>query len=200
MDNLAFNSDTLKINATGDWGIDKGRQSSAFSIALDSSDLEKTFTLFNHPGTMENGTGRIDSDIRWNAPPHAFSFDKLNGSVRLNFRKGRLLGVEPGAGRVFGLLGTLNFNDLFSKGFTFDRIEGAFVIKDGNASTDNLMMDGPAAKVEIKGRVGLAARDYDHRVTVTPRSSTTLPLAGALAGDCRWGRRCCCSEAVSTGT
>lgn len=182
VDSLAFNSDALKINATGDWNIDKGRQSSAFSIALDSSDLEKTFILFNHPGTMENGAGRIDSDIRWNAPPHAFSFDKLNGNVRLNFRKGRLLGVEPGAGRVFGLLGTLNFNDLFSKGFTFDRIEGEFSIKDGNAQTDNLTMEGPAAKVEIKGRVGLAAKDYDHRVTVIPRSSTTLPLAGALAG------------------
>ncbi|MEQ6340070.1 MAG: TIGR02099 family protein [Gammaproteobacteria bacterium] len=182
LDNLSMVSDTLRITSSGDWVIDKGRQVSSFTIAMESDDLEKTFALFGHGGAIENGKGRSDIVARWAGAPSAFSYERLNGSLRLNFKKGRILGIEPGAGRVFGLLGTLNFNDLFSKGFTFDRIDGDFSIKDGNANTDNLAMEGPVAKVAIQGRVGLAAKDYDQRVTVTPRSSTTLPLAGALAG------------------
>ncbi len=182
LDNLAMGSDTLRITSSGDWVIDKGQQVSSFTIAMETEDLEKAFALFGHVGAIENGKGRSDIVARWNGAPSAFAYERLNGSMRLNFKKGRVLGIEPGAGRVFGLLGTLNFNDLFSKGFTFDRIDGDFSIKNGNAYTDNLAMEGPVAKVAIQGRVGLAAKDYDQRVTVTPRSSTTLPLAGALAG------------------
>jgi uncharacterized protein YhdP len=182
LDNLSMTSDTLRITSSGDWAVDKGRQVSSFTITMESDNLQKAFALFGNVGAIENGKGRSDIVARWNGAPGAFAYERLNGNLRLNFKKGRVLGIEPGAGRVFGLLGTLNFNDLFSKGFTFDRIEGDFSIKDGNAYTDNLAMEGPVAKVAIQGRVGLAAKDYDQRVTVTPRSSTTLPLAGALAG------------------
>jgi len=182
LDSLAMVSGTLRITSSGDWTIDKGQQASSFTIAMESDDLEQAFALFGHAGAIENGKGRSDIVARWAGAPGAFAYERLNGSLRLSFKKGRVLGIEPGAGRVFGLLGTLNFNDLFSKGFTFDRVEGDFSIKNGNAYTDNLAMEGPVAKVAIQGRVGLAAKDYDQRVTVTPRSSTTLPLAGALAG------------------
>lgn len=182
LDSLTMTSDALRITSSGDWAIDKGQQVSSFAIAMESDDLEKAFALFGHVGAIENGKGRSDIVARWAGAPSAFAYERLNGNLRLNFKKGRVLGIEPGAGRVFGLLGTLNFNDLFSKGFTFDRIDGDFSIKDGNAYTDNLAMEGPVAKVAIQGRVGLTAKDYDQRVTVTPRSSTTLPLAGALAG------------------
>ena len=43
-------------------------------------------------------------------------------------------------------------------------------------------MDGPAAHIEIAGRTGLGAQDYDQRATVTPALSSSLPLAGALFG------------------
>lgn len=77
---------------------------------------------------------------------------------------------------------SLDFSDLFQKGFAFDRIEGNFVIENGQAETDNLFMDGPSAHILARGRVGLAAEDYDQRVTVIPNMSGGLPLAAALAG------------------
>ena len=43
-------------------------------------------------------------------------------------------------------------------------------------------MEGPAARIEVTGRTGLAAKDYDQRATVTPAFSAGLPLAGALFG------------------
>ncbi len=75
----------------------------------------------------------------------------------------------------------LDFSDVFRKGFGFDRIRGSFTIEDGDAYTNNLYMEGPAARVEIAGRTGLADQDYDQLVTVTPRLTDSLPLLGVLA-------------------
>jgi uncharacterized protein YhdP len=43
-------------------------------------------------------------------------------------------------------------------------------------------MEGPSAKVEISGRTGLAAKDYDQRAVVTPALSDSIPIASALFG------------------
>jgi uncharacterized protein YhdP len=70
---------------------------------------------------------------------------------------------------------------VFKKGFGFDRLKGNFTIESGDAYTNDLYMDGPAARVEITGRTGLAEQDYDQFVTVTPHVSESLPVIGALA-------------------
>ena len=64
----------------------------------------------------------------------------------------------------------------------FDQISGAITFKRGQAYTDRLIMDAPAAQMQMQGRIGLQARDYDQQITVTPRLGGALPLAGALAG------------------
>lgn len=119
-----------------------------------------------------------------------FSLDKLNGDLSLDIRNGQLLELSPGAGRVFGLLSlqtlprrlTLDFSDVFKKGFTFDRIKGSFLLERGDAYTTNLYLEGPAARIDISGRTGLSVKDYDQLVTVTPHVTASLPLAGALVG------------------
>ena len=101
-----------------------------------------------------------------------------------------MLDIDPGAGRALGLLSlarlpkrlTLDFTDLFGEGFNFERITGNFVLDYGNAYTNDLVIDGPAARIDITGRVGLAERDYDELVTVTPYLDSSLPLAGAIVG------------------
>ena len=56
-----------------------------------------------------------------------------------------------------------------------------FAISDGDAFTNDLYMDGPAAHIDVSGRIGLATQDYDQRVVVTPRVSSSIPLVGGLA-------------------
>jgi uncharacterized protein YhdP len=77
---------------------------------------------------------------------------------------------------------TLDFSDLFAHGFSFDSIDGSFLVDSGNAYTNDLVVDGPAARIEISGRVGLVDKDYDQLVSVTPYIKSGLSLAGALAG------------------
>ncbi len=78
------------------------------------------------------------------APPSAFALAKLEtGAITLNVSEGRILEVEPGAGRFFGLLSlseiprrlSLDFSDFFRSGLSFNSITGTFGIDKGNAYT-----------------------------------------------------------------
>lgn len=119
-----------------------------------------------------------------------FSLANVNGTLNLDIKKGQMLNLKPTAGRLFGLLSlqtlprrlSLDFRDLFSKGFSFDHIDGIFTLENGNAYTNNLSMRGPSANIIVTGRTGLRTQDYDQIVTVTPQVSNSLPVASALFG------------------
>jgi uncharacterized protein YhdP len=103
---------------------------------------------------------------------------------------GQLLNIQPGAGRVFGLMSvaalprrlSLDFSDFFGKGLKFDSIRGDFELRAGDAFTNNLLLKGPAAEIGIIGRTGLGKRDYDQTAVVTGSVGNSLPVVGALAG------------------
>jgi uncharacterized protein YhdP len=96
--------------------------------------------------------------------------------------------VEAGAGRLLGLFSlaalprrlALDFRDTFKSGFQFDEINGDLTFHDGNAYTDNLTTKSPVAEITVKGRTGYIQQDFDQKVTVTPKVSGTLPVAGGL--------------------
>jgi len=69
-----------------------------------------------------------------------------------------------------------------SKGLGFDRITGDFELRDGSATTQNLQVAGPSVRMDVKGRIGLAARDYDQVVTVYPDVSGGVTLGAVLLG------------------
>ncbi|MCU0934905.1 MAG: TIGR02099 family protein [Gammaproteobacteria bacterium] len=188
---LRLEGPDLEAQATGDWIGSGDSQTSRLDGELKSPDLGRFLkTLgFNESG-LEGGRVRMQVQARWDGNPAAFSLAGARGVVALKIRDGALTDVSPGAGRVFGLLSvqalprrlTLDFRDLFGKGFRYQRIDGTFRVEDGDAYTEDLVVEGDAARIDIRGRVGLAAEDYDQHVTVMPRLSTTLPIAGALAG------------------
>jgi uncharacterized protein YhdP len=73
-----------------------------------------------------------------------------------------------------------DFSDIGRTGFAFDRIETRLQLMAGNAWSDGSFVKGPAARVDLNGRIGLGARDYDQHILVTPAVSNTLPLVGAI--------------------
>jgi uncharacterized protein YhdP len=116
--------------------------------------------------------------------------DHVGGDVALKASKGTLNDVQPGAGRVVGLLSfsalprrlALDFRDVFNRGFVFDDINADFVVIDGNAYTDNLKLTGPIADIGLIGRTGLRDHDYRQQAVVTAEPSKMLPTVGALLG------------------
>jgi uncharacterized protein YhdP len=190
VDRLLVASKKINLQATGDWHTVDGRNLSQFDVEIKNGKLASLLETYDFKENMSGGdlTGTLHAS--WQGAPWEFTPARVNGKLYLLIKDGRLLDVEPGAGRVFGLLSlhtlqrrlSLDFSDLFKKGFAFDRIEGNFVLDNGDAYTNDLVILGPAARIEISGRIGLANTDYDELVTVIPSMSSSLPLAGAIAG------------------
>jgi uncharacterized protein YhdP len=119
----------------------------------------------------------------------AFDMRLLDGALDLDVGAGRIVDVEPGAGRMLGLISItqiprrllLDFSDIFGDGLAFNSLRGHFELKDGQARTDDLRVDAAAAEILVKGRAGLAAQDYDQLIDVRPKASSVLPAVGALA-------------------
>lgn len=180
----------LVLDASGDWTMKGGSGVSRFEMRANTDDLGATLEELGYAAGMDGGEGVVRATAHWSGPPSWFSLERVDGTVRLLVKHGQLLRVDPGGGRVFGLLSlqalprrlALDFRDIAREGFGFDRIEGSFVISDGDAYTNDLYMIGPSAHIEVSGRVGLTTRDYDQHVIVTPQVSSTIPLVGGLAG------------------
>ena len=75
---------------------------------------------------------------------------------------------------------TLDFRDVFSKGFSFDRISANMKIASGVAETHDFLMLGSAARVAMQGQVDLAKETQNLVVRVTPSLSEGIAIAGAI--------------------
>ncbi|MFV1972998.1 MAG: YhdP family protein [Thiohalobacterales bacterium] len=187
---FAVKSDMLSLDASGNWRAESGRQVSQFDIEVTDGKLEILFREFNYQEDVSGGDIQGSLRASWPGAPWALRPAVVDGKLYLLVQDGQLLNIKPGAGRVFGLVSlhtlprrlSLDFDDLYKKGYTFDRIEGNFVLNDGDAFTSDLVIEGPAARIEISGRIGLEDEDYDELVTVVPHVGSSLPIAGVIAG------------------
>jgi uncharacterized protein YhdP len=191
IERIAFDNPDFTLTASGDWLVHDDTGGSHFKIDVTSRTLASLLERFGyHGGNIQVGRTRIAIDASWAGAPTDFTLDRMNGTFELHVTDGRFLDIEPGSGRLFGLLSlqslprrlSFDFDDLFKKGFAFDGIDGMFEIEAGDAYTNGLQMEGPSARIDVSGRTGLGAKDYDQRVVVTPALSNTLPVAGALFG------------------
>ena len=190
MDKLAIVGRDTEFTANGSWTIENDEQLTRVSAKLKTERFSALLAELGYSTGFEAGESRNKAQLEWAGDPLQFSAAKLNGSMKIKINKGQLFDISPGAGRIFGLLSlqalprrlTLDFSDLFKKGFSFDQIKGNFQLSQGDAYTTDLYLDGPAARIDVSGRAGLVQHDYDQLITVTPDVTGGLPLAGALLG------------------
>ncbi|MHB1142536.1 MAG: YhdP family protein [Sulfuricaulis sp.] len=175
----------MKLNAKGRWAFDGKNHESRFDIEFSSPDMGKTMEAFGAPDQLAGGEVSVKSSLSWSGSPSNPQLAALSGKVDVSARKGRFLKVKAGAGRLFGLLDlsaigrylTLDFTPVFGKGLIYDRIQGEIKIEKGNAYTSGFSIRGPATQLDIGGRIGLAAEDFDLALELQPKLSDTVTIA-----------------------
>ncbi|HXP01397.1 MAG TPA: YhdP family protein [Luteibacter sp.] len=190
IDQLRAQSKNVQITATGDWNGDEKRSRTHLAMDFASEDVARMFDALGFAGILQGGRTEAKLDATWPGGPSALALANMDGTLKVDVANGRILEVQPGVGRLFGLVSvtelprrlSLDFGDVLGKGFAFDSITGDFRFANGNASTQNLKIRAPAAEITITGRAGLKARDYDQEVLVVPHLGSSLPVVGALAG------------------
>lgn len=193
LESSEFNTEDASFTVTGraGWVIDSGDptgQRSYLDATLASTDIDQTMQRLDYqPGIIGNDM-ELHFDVSWSGAPRQDFMASLDGAVEVRFGAGQLNEVEPGAGRVFGLMSvvalprrlSLDFSDVFDKGFGFDQITGSFQLASGDALTCDLSLTGPAADVGIVGRASLVDRSYEQTAVVSANVGNTLPVVAAV--------------------
>ena len=176
----------------GAWWHRDALTETTLQTTIDSDNLGELLALFDFGG-VEDAPLRLSLGLRWPGSPLTLSvaelMDHLQGQLDVHIGAGVLTEIEPGLGRLLGMLNLnslkrrlqLNFADITQTGLAFDRITGQFNLERGQLLTETLQINGPAARLTLSGRLDLRQRQVDHIVTVTPEIGLPLALAGTLA-------------------
>ena len=187
---LQFRSPKQAIDVTGQWRGTGAQARTDFNASVHSENIGGLMDNLGYGGQLRGGQGQLQFAAGWNGSPAGFNLAGLEGTLDFNARNGQILEVEPGAGRVLGLLSVaqlprrlmFDFRDFFSKGLAFNQSEGQVRFGDGMARTDGIDMRGPAVDILIRGKADLRAQQFDQTIEVNPRAGNLLTVVGAVAG------------------
>jgi uncharacterized protein (TIGR02099 family) len=191
---LRITSSRMDLQASGSWSqtntqLQGTMTSSRLSDFFDSMGLDTRNFVCNK--------GDVNFTLNWRGPFFAPALASMNGRISMKLGPGRVVDIGESSdakmsiGRMLSIFSlqtiprrlTLDFSDLFQKGYSFDSVVGDYALRNGNAFTTNMRLSGPVARVDISGRIGLSAQDYDFTISVTPLDVTSsLPVAATLIG------------------
>jgi uncharacterized protein (TIGR02099 family) len=173
----------------GTWQPTRNPQTQA-KMHLEINDIGKFLGRFDQPGLVKRGQAVLDGDGDWNGTPVDITIPSLAGLFALKATRGQFLKVNPGLGKLLGIVSLqalprrigLDFRDVFSDGFAFDEISGTMKLSRGVVYSNDFQMQGPAAKVSMSGVVNINAETQQLHVTVQPKLSESVALASGLVG------------------
>jgi uncharacterized protein (TIGR02099 family) len=178
------------LTANGEWFNWLSNPNTEMNINWDIKQVGNTLARFGHPNIIKDGTTKLNGKLKWPGSPHEFNIEQLSGSFTLDARSGQILKIQPGVGRLFSVLTlqnlprrlTFDFRDVLSSGFTFDKISSTANINQGVLRSDNFLIEGPTARIEIKGETDLKKETQHLHVKVTPFVSDSVSLAALIGG------------------
>lgn len=190
---IATHAASFKLEGDGAWRVDgagPGRQYTQVRLTLQSNDVADTLRDLGFEPVVSGEDMRVAAGLTWPGSPAADFRAAASGQIEIQLKNGQVADVEPGGGRLLGLLSvtalprrlSLDFRDVFDEGLAFDSIKGTFRVETGVAYTCNLGLTGPAADIAIIGSAGLGERTYDQLAVVRPQMSSMLTVGGAVLG------------------
>ncbi len=188
IDRLMVANDSGQLDASGAWRAAGPQQETKLDLVLDAKDSGAFLSRFGYTEALQGAPTRIDGQLAWSGAPHEFDVTTLAGKLHVRVGPGRFTKLEPGPGKLLGVLSlqslprrvTLDYSDVFSEGFAFDEITGNVQIANGVMTTSDLKLVGPSAKVDISGNADLVLETQRLFVHVQPALSSSVSAGAAL--------------------
>ena len=193
LDKIAITNSDSALAGSGQWKQGEASRTS-INFKLEVSDVGKFLDRFGYPEHIKGGHGKLEGPISWNGDPLTLDYASLSGNLQMQAGDGQFLEIEPGIGKLVSLLSlqmlprriALDFRDVFSKGFQFDRIASSMAIERGVMAMKEFHMRGPAADVNMTGQIDLSLETQNLSVKVIPQlgdtASTVVGLVNPIAG------------------
>ena len=190
LERLLLNNPEANLVVDGVWQRSQARPATSINLRLEISEIGKLLTRLGYPEGVRGGTAKLEGSLTWSGVLYELDYPTLSGVLQLDAANGQFMKLDPGIGKLLGVMNlqslprraTLDFRDVFSEGFAFDEISGAARIERGTATTSNFRVRGPAASVVMGGAVDLVHETQNLRVRITPQLTESVAVAGALVG------------------
>lgn len=187
---VELNGVDQKLALTGDWIIDGKDTKTHIKGKLTMPQAGQFLNKLGITKELVETNADVDFVADWKGAPYQFSWASAQAQVEIDFRNGRILGIEPGFGRVLGILAIsqwinhfqLDFSNVFEDGMTFISIKGNFSLLGGKATTNDVVVDAIPAKITIVGNTDLNNKTVDYGVSVVPKGADVVPVAGTIVG------------------
>jgi len=188
LDSISLANADGRLEAKGVW--QPGRKGHTdLDFKVETGDAGNFLARLGYADTVRRGKASFGGKIQWSGPPTAIDYPSLAGKMSLEVSNGQFQKLEPGVGRLLGVLSlqslprriTLDFRDVFSEGFAFDRISGSIDVKAGVLSTNDLEIRGPSARVRLSGSADVARETQDLLVKVQPTLSESVAVGAAAS-------------------
>jgi uncharacterized protein (TIGR02099 family) len=190
IDRLNITSDNAKFTSTGGWRRTGPGSITTLNISLDADNLSGLLGQFGYGDYVKRGSAHLNGTLAWQGFPGEFNTSILSGSFRADARRGQFAKIEPGAGKLLGLMSLqslprramFDYSDVFSEGFAFETINGNVKLARGILITDNFEISGPSAFVSLAGEVSLPLETQSLTLRVVPEVGESMALAATLLG------------------
>lgn len=185
---LELHDENGRIDASGRW-LMGGYPVTELDVKLDVRHLGRWLGNWGQGDVISGGRANAEGRLSWFGLPFKPDLQSLSGGLDVKAESGQFRQLEPGVGRVLGVLSlqalprrlSLDFRDVFSDGFAFDQLAASITMDRGVLLTDDLAIAGPAARVWIKGSVDALNETQDLDVMVQPTLTESVAI-GAAAG------------------
>ena len=200
---LSIFSDDFQLFASGFWKIvedpksypllNSGRAKvdgtvklTEMNLRLETDNIQALMDKVGYTGLFGQAEGILSGQLAWVGNPLNFNLEDVYGDVYVDILDGKFIRAEPGLGRLIGLFNLqslskrlkLDFGDVLSEGFSFDRVRGDIKLEGGVAQTSNLRVLGTQATVFLEGFIDLGEKKQDLRVLVLPNFNAGLASLG----------------------
>ncbi|MCI0732810.1 MAG: TIGR02099 family protein, partial [Methylococcaceae bacterium] len=177
IDRLNLRGNGLDLNLSGFWTASGSADRTFIAGNMSIDNLGQFLTGLGKSDVIRDSNVSSSVMLKWNDPLYDLNFETLSGNARVEFGAGRLLTVEPGIGRLFGLFNLdglknlllLDFSKLFGQGLAFEGVESAFLLTGGHATIKRLIIDAVPAVISVAGEIDLVREQFDDVVTVVPK-------------------------------
>ena len=188
--NFELEHQGVNTTAQGEWAnTPETGTITSFDIQTTIDEAGGALQELDMGGIVSKGDGSLTANLNWIGAPHEFDFSRLNGEFDLRVQDGELVKIEPGTGKLLGLLNfnaiarrlTLDFSDVISSGLEFDRMRYSGVFADGEAIMREAYIFTPSVFVNMEGKLDLDKELIDMEIHLSPELGGNLTLLSALA-------------------
>jgi uncharacterized protein (TIGR02099 family) len=168
------------------------KQETQLNVSAQGTDVGGLFKqVVGENSPMTGGEVKTtELQLSWPGSPAAFAAERLNGVGDFELQHGQLNDVDPGAGRLAGLLSLgairrrlrLDFSDVVDQGLPFDSLTAHLKLKQGVLSVEPMTLRNASMHLTATGETRLNDSSLDYTVKVYADIGMLLPIIGTVAG------------------